>query len=241
MLIGTWVFSVKPEVQEVVVSRRAGMFYTHRKLQHKQLEWQYYCKKNHRVGKVTALNERLVFGFALWTSLCSICSIHFLIDASCRIFSGGIAVCLCIDMLHAVLDDAERLQYKRMYCARMGEFSNRQNTKPTQPSSDGPTHHWGWQHGAVHASLQARLDPASQALLASQQRPHARSFPTIPYNIGTQYPTHLFRILILRRLRNLEGMRHFFTLQKLEPKNPAVPRPHLNLGRKNPTVPSKLW
>ena len=80
----------------------------------------------------------------------------------------------------------------------MGGFSNRQHT-----------HHRGWQQGAVHAyhtsfeaSLQPRLDPASQALLASQQGPHAsRSFTTIPYNIDTQYPTHLFRILVLRRLR----------------------------------------
>ena len=80
---------------------------------------------------------------------------------------------------------------------------------PPQPSRDSPTHHRGWQHGAVHAyhtsfeaSLQPRLDPASQALLASQQGPHAsRSFTTIPYNTDTQYPTHLFRILMLRRLR----------------------------------------
>ena len=80
---------------------------------------------------------------------------------------------------------------------------------PPQPSRDGPTHHRGWQHGTVHAyhtsfeaSLQPRLDPASQALLASQHGPHAsRSFTTIPYNIDTQYPTHLFRILVLRRLR----------------------------------------
>jgi len=55
--LGMWVFSVKPEVHDAVVFWRAGMFYTHPKLQHKQLEWQYYCKKNHRVAKVSSLNE----------------------------------------------------------------------------------------------------------------------------------------------------------------------------------------
>ena len=79
---------------------------------------------------------------------------------------------------------------------------------PPQPSRDGPTHHRGWQHGAVHAyhtsfeaSLQPRLDPANQALLATQQGPHAsRSFTTIPCNIDAQYPTHLFRTPVLGRL-----------------------------------------
>ena len=44
--------------------------------------------------------------------------------------------------------------------------------------------------------------PASQALLESQRGPHAsRPFTTIPYHADTTYESHLFRILLLRRLR----------------------------------------
>ena len=74
---------------------------------------------------------------------------------------------------------------------------------------EGPNITTGWQHratNAYHINFQAelltRLDPASQALLASQSGPHAsRPFTTIPYHADTTYPSHLFRILILRRLR----------------------------------------
>ena len=46
------------------------------------------------------------------------------------------------------------------------------------------------------------LDPASQAMLDPQAGPFAsRAFTTIPYNAETTYPDHLFRILLLRRLR----------------------------------------
>ena len=80
-------------------------------------------------------------------------------------------------------------------------------TAATCKSTDLPCHR-GWQHGAVHAyhtsfeaSLQPRLDPASQALLASQQGPHAKKFHHNPIQHRHPYPTHLFRILVLRRLR----------------------------------------
>ena len=46
------------------------------------------------------------------------------------------------------------------------------------------------------------ISPASQALLDSQSGPHAsRPFTAIPYNANTTYPSHLFRLLLLRRLR----------------------------------------
>ena len=46
MLIGMWFYLVKPEVHVAVAFWMAGMFCTHRKLQHKQLEWPYYCTEN---------------------------------------------------------------------------------------------------------------------------------------------------------------------------------------------------
>ena len=111
--------------------------------------------------------------------------------------------------VHAALTAANHLQEHGYDVPEWEPLATGRTQSPPQPSTHGPTHHRGWQHGAVHAyhtsfetSLQDRLDPASQALLASQQGPHAsRSFTTIPYNIDTEYPTHLFRILILRRLR----------------------------------------
>ena len=46
------------------------------------------------------------------------------------------------------------------------------------------------------------VDPANHAMLESQSGPNAsRPFTTIPYNQSTTYPSHLFRTLLLRRLR----------------------------------------
>ena len=67
----------------------------------------------------------------------------------------------------------------------------------------------GWQqqattpvHTAMYNELQAAIPPASQALLQSQAGPFAsRAFTTIPYSTEFEYPSHLFRILLLRRLR----------------------------------------
>ena len=51
-------------------------------------------------------------------------------------------------------------------------------------------------------ALQAVIPPASQALLHSQAGPFAsRAFTTIPYTTEFEYPSHLFRILLLRRFR----------------------------------------
>ena len=57
-------------------------------------------------------------------------------------------------------------------------------------------------HQAFRAELTASLDPASQAMLQSQSGPYAsRTFTTIPFGLDTTYPSHLFRVLLLRRLR----------------------------------------
>ena len=67
----------------------------------------------------------------------------------------------------------------------------------------------GWQrpaalasHQAFRTELTASLDPASQAMLQSQSGPYAsRTFTTIPFGLDTTYPSHLFPVLLLRRLR----------------------------------------
>ena len=57
-------------------------------------------------------------------------------------------------------------------------------------------------HQTFRTELTASLDPASQAMLQSQSGPYAsRTFTTIPFGLDTTYPSHLFRVLLLRRLR----------------------------------------
>ena len=67
----------------------------------------------------------------------------------------------------------------------------------------------GWQHKAAtathtafRAEVRDRVDPGSQVLLESQTGPRAsRAFTTIPYHNDNSYPSHLFRLLLSRRLR----------------------------------------
>ena len=74
--------------------------------------------------------------------------------------------------------------------------------------NEGPTAR-GWQHRAANviqtrcrAQLFTVLDPASPAMLTSQAGPHSsRAFRTIPFGLDFHYPSHLFRFLLLRRLR----------------------------------------
>ena len=74
---------------------------------------------------------------------------------------------------------------------------------------DPQPHHRGWQQTAVtqvhrrfRTELQATLDPAGQAMLESQSGPFAsRVFTTVPYTADFTYPSRLFRVLLLRRLR----------------------------------------
>ena len=79
---------------------------------------------------------------------------------------------------------------------------------PPPATAEGPFAR-GWQHKAsttAHARLKDELfntlPPASQAPVTSQSGPFAsRAFTTIPYTNDFAYPSHLFRILLLRRLR----------------------------------------
>ena len=75
---------------------------------------------------------------------------------------------------------------------------------------DGPsTFVRGWQGAAASAvarrqceQLLSTLDPSSEALLRSQQGPFASRFlTTVPTCPALSYPSHLFRVLLLRRLR----------------------------------------
>ena len=76
---------------------------------------------------------------------------------------------------------------------------------------DGPsTFVRGWQGAAASAvarrqceQLLSTLDPSSEALLRSQQGPFASRFLTTPVPTcpALSYPSHLFRVLLLRRLR----------------------------------------
>ena len=75
---------------------------------------------------------------------------------------------------------------------------NRPNPADTDPEENAPRTR-GWQqqattpvHTAMSHELQAVIPPASQALLHSH---------TIPYTTEFEYPSHLFRILLLRRVR----------------------------------------
>ena len=80
---------------------------------------------------------------------------------------------------------------------------------PTQLDAEQRLLGRGWQrpaalasHQAFRTELTASLDPASQAMLQSQSGPYAsRTFTTIPFGLDTTYPSHLFRVLLLRRLR----------------------------------------
>ena len=91
----------------------------------------------------------------------------------------------------------------RMGTSHMGCHSLQPNPS-TRPATSTR-----WQHKAsttAHARLKAELfnaiPPASQALVTSQSGPFAsRAFTTIPYTNDFAYPSHLFRILLLRRLR----------------------------------------
>lgn len=64
----------------------------------------------------------------------------------------------------------------------------------------------GWQRRVAmsshHSFRHNHGDPASQALLDSEFGPHAsREFTTIPFGRDTTYQPHIFRMLLLRRLR----------------------------------------
>ena len=90
-------------------------------------------------------------------------------------------------------------------------FAEPRPPAPPPHNHDGPNIGQGWQHQAAtaihtscHQELIESLDPPSRALLESQSGPHAsRAFTTIPSSQETTYPSHLYRLLLLRRLRRL--------------------------------------
>ena len=98
-----------------------------------------------------------------------------------------------------------RLAAARMatYCKRVGAPRHHRSLE------DGIALGRGWQHKAAttthtafRAEVRQRLAPWSQALLESQTGSHAsQAFTTMPYHNDNSYPSHLFRLLLLRRLR----------------------------------------
>ena len=88
-------------------------------------------------------------------------------------------------------------------------FTEPRPPAPPQHTHDGPNIGQGWQHQAAtaihtscHQEFLESLDPPSRALLESQSGPHAsRAFTTIPSSQETTYPSHLYRLLLLRRVR----------------------------------------
>ena len=77
-----------------------------------------------------------------------------------------------------------------------------QTQKKTHPEPEDGNSKQPPVHTAMSNELQAVIPPASQALLHSQAGPFAsRAFTTIPYTTEFEYPSHLFRILLLRRFR----------------------------------------
>ena len=111
--------------------------------------------------------------------------------------------------IQAALEAAGTLQAAGWNLPSWRDLVNGALSPPTADTAiDGsPTR--GWQQTAAHVThascrtqLLADLDPASQALLISQSGPRSsRAFTTIPISPEFTYPSHLFRILLLRRLR----------------------------------------
>ena len=111
--------------------------------------------------------------------------------------------------VHAALETVQALQASGWHRPTWQELVH--DTQPPHPPAaflEGPVAR-GWQHTAANAiqthcrnQLLTALNPASQALLFSQSGPHAsRAFTTIPYSSDFAYPSHVFRVLLLRRLR----------------------------------------
>ena len=93
---------------------------------------------------------------------------------------------------------------------QMADLPHSNQLPAPAPHEEGPpTTRRGWQqpavtatHNAMTAEFLATLDSASQAMMASQSGPFAsRAFTTIPFSPEFHYPSHLFRLLLLRRLR----------------------------------------
>ena len=99
--------------------------------------------------------------------------------------------------------------FSALHPEKQHAFAEPRPPAPPPHTHDGPNIGQGWQHQAAtaihtscHQELIESLDPPSRALLESQSGPHAsRAFTTIPSSQETTYPSHLYRLLLLRRLR----------------------------------------
>ena len=110
-----------------------------------------------------------------------------------------------IQALTQAMDQLQRHGFEPPSWADLAQGS----APPTQPDPEQRLLGRGWQrpaawasHQAFRAELTASLNPASQAMLQSQSGPYAsRTFTTINFGLDTTYPSHLFRVLLFRRLR----------------------------------------
>ena len=112
--------------------------------------------------------------------------------------------------LHSAIQTAQRLEQHGWQPPTWNAIVEGE-PPPTHPTShlEGPTFQKGWQrratqacHTAFHNEVDHTLDPPARAMLASQSGPYAsRAFTTSPYGPETSYPPHLFRVILLRRLR----------------------------------------
>ena len=112
-----------------------------------------------------------------------------------------------VPSLQAITEAQQQLQHQGFNPPSWEELAAGRAAPPhLGPDQPHPTLGQGWQRQSSHHSfpqeLCNHLDPASEALLDSQSGPHAsRAFTTIPFGPDTTYQPHIFRILLLRRLR----------------------------------------
>ena len=114
-----------------------------------------------------------------------------------------------IPSIQAAAAAAQALEERGWTPPSWTELTQGTQPDPSEANTEEAPRTRGWQqqatipvHTANYNELQAAIPPASQALLQSQAGPFAsRAFTTIPYSAEFEYPSHLFRILLLRRLR----------------------------------------
>ena len=114
-----------------------------------------------------------------------------------------------IPSIQAAAAAAQALEERGWTPPSWTELTQGTQPDPSEANTEEAPRTRGWQqqatipvHTANYNELQAAIPPASQAMLQSQAGPFAsRAFTTIPYSAEFEYPSHLFRILLLRRLR----------------------------------------
>ena len=109
--------------------------------------------------------------------------------------------------VRAAIHSAEHLRQHGWEPPAWDQLLNREILPEPHQDFETPALGRGWQQAATRVcnrsfrtELIQAVDPASHSMLESG--PNAsRPFTTIPYNQSTTYPSHLFRTLLLRRLR----------------------------------------